>query len=79
MSVNVNASYRGDQNQSVHVQSRTLVNAQVSYSNENFGAYLVATNMFDDRYYDYQYRNAGRLQVLLREPRAIGLIFEARF
>jgi outer membrane receptor protein involved in Fe transport len=86
VSLNVNANYRGAQYQNVidqglgrDVPSRTLVNAKIGYNNENFGAYLVATNIFDDRYYDYQYENAGRLQALLGEPRMIGLTFEGRF
>lgn len=86
VSLNVNANYRGaqfqnviDQNLGRDVPSRTLVNAKIGYSNENFGAYLVATNIFDDKYYDYQYENAGRLQALLGEPRVIGLTFEAHF
>jgi len=86
ISLNVNANYRGaqfqnviDQNLGRDVPSRTLVNAKVGYSNGNFGAYLVAANIFDDHYYDYQYENAGRLQALLGEPRMIGLTFEGRF
>lgn len=86
VSVNLNANYRGAQYQSVVAQSagrdvpsRTLVNAKIGYHNDNFGAFLVATNLFDDKYYDYQYRNAGRLQALLGEPRMIGLTFEGRF
>lgn len=85
-SLNLNANYRGAQFQNVidqaagrDVPARTLVNAKIGYSNDNFGAYLVATNLFDDKYYDYQYENAGRLQALLGEPRMIGLTFEGRF
>jgi len=86
VSLNLNANYRGaqfqnviDQNLGRDVPARTLVNAKIGYSNENFGAYLVATNIFDDKYYDYQYENAGRLQALLGEPRMFGLTFEGRF
>ena len=61
------------------VPARTLVNAKVGYGNDNFGAYLVATNIFDDEYYDYQYENGGRMQALFGEPRMIGLTFEGRF
>lgn len=85
-SANLNVNYRGAQFQDIrdqsggrNVPSRTLVNAKVGYSNDNFGAYLVATNLFDDKYYDYQYENAGRLQALFGEPRMIGLTFEGRF
>ncbi len=85
-SANVNVNYRGaqfqdvrDQNAGRNVPSRTLANAKIGYSNDNFGAYLVATNIFDDKYYDYQYENAGRLQALFGEPRMIGLTFEGRF
>ena len=85
-SANVNVNYRGAQFQDVrdqsagrNVPSRTLVGAKVGYGNDNFGAYLVATNIFDDKYYDYQYENAGRLQALFGEPRMIGLTFEGRF
>ena len=85
-SANLNVNYRGAQFQDIRDQSggrnvpaRTLVNAKVGYSNENFGAYLVATNLFDDKYYDYQYDNAGRMQALFGEPRMIGLTFEGRF
>jgi iron complex outermembrane receptor protein len=86
VSVNVNANYRGAQYQGVieqdqgrDVPARTLVNAKIGYSNDNFGAYLVATNLFNDKYFDYEYENAGRLQALLGEPRMIGLTFEGRF
>jgi iron complex outermembrane receptor protein len=85
-SLNMNVNYRGAQFQNVidqtggrDVPARTLVNAKVGYGNENFGAYLVATNIFNDKYFDYQYENAGRLQALLGEPRVIGLTFEGRF
>lgn len=85
-SANLNVNYRGPQFQNIRDQSggrdvpgRTLVNAKVGYSNESFGAYLVATNLFDDKYYDYQYENGGRMQALFGEPRMIGLTFEGRF
>ncbi|SBV31157.1 TonB-dependent receptor-like protein [uncultured Sphingopyxis sp.] len=85
-SANVNVNYRGAQFQDIrdqsggrNVPSRTLVNAKVGYGNDYFGAYLVATNIFDDEYYDYQYENGGRMQALFGEPRMIGLTFEGRF
>lgn len=85
-SANVNVNYRGAQFQDIRdqsggrdVPSRTLVNAKVGYGNENFGAYLIATNIFDDEYYDYQYENGGRMQALFGEPRMIGVTFEGRF
>ncbi|WP_447757504.1 TonB-dependent receptor [Sphingopyxis fribergensis] len=86
VSTNININYRGAQFQDVSDQSagrnvpaRTLVNAKIGYSNDHFGAYLVATNIFDEKYYDYQYENAGRLQALFGDPRMIGLTFEGRF
>ena len=85
-SANVNVNYRGAQFQDIRDQSggrdvpaRTLVNAKLGYGNDHFGAYLVATNIFDDEYYDYQYENGGRMQALFGEPRMIGLTFEGRF
>lgn len=86
VSANVNINYRGgqfqtvtDQNGGRDVPSRTLVNAKVGWKNENFGAYLVATNIFDQKYFDYQYVNGPRQQALLGEPRMIGLTLEGRF
>ena len=86
ISANVNVNYRGAQFQGIRdqsmgrdVPSRTLVNAKIGWSNDNLGAYLIATNIFDDRYFDYQYDNGGRMQALFGEPRMIGLSFEGRF
>lgn len=85
-SANLNVNYRSAQFQDVADQSagrtvppRTLVNAKIGYSNDNFGAYLIATNLFDEKYYDYRYENAGRVQALFGKPRMIGLTFEGRF
>ncbi|KTE38056.1 MULTISPECIES: TonB-dependent receptor [unclassified Sphingopyxis] len=85
ISANANVNYRGAAYQGLVDQSvrdvpgRTLVNAKIGWSNDNFGAYLFASNIFDDRYFDYQYDNDGRLNALLGDPRVIGLSFEARF
>jgi outer membrane receptor protein involved in Fe transport len=85
-SANFNVNYRGAQYQNLREASakrdlpaRTLVNAKIGWANDNVGAYLVATNIFDEKYFDYQYENAGRLQALFGEPRTIGLTFEGRF
>lgn len=84
LSANLNVNYRGAQFQNVidqtnrDVPSRTLINAKVGWSNEHVGAYLVATNIFDAKYFDYRYINI-RDQALLGDPRMIGLTFEGRF
>lgn len=73
-------AYQGLVDQSVRdVPGRTLVNAKIGWSNDNFGAYLFASNIFNDRYFDYQYDNDGRLNALYGDPRVIGLSFEGRF
>lgn len=83
--LNANVNHRGSQYQDLfdqsvrNVPSRTLVNAKIGYSNEHFGAYLVATNIFDKKYFDYQYFNGPQLQAMFGEPRTIGLTFEGRF
>jgi iron complex outermembrane receptor protein len=84
VSANINVNHRGAQFQDVinqtsrSVPSRTLVNAKIGWSNDNFGAYLVASNIFDEKYFDYRYVNI-RDQALLGDPRMIGLTFEGRF
>jgi outer membrane receptor protein involved in Fe transport len=85
ISVNANVNHRGAAYQGLIDQSardvpgRTLVNAKVGWNNDNFGAYLFANNIFDEKFFDYQYDNDGRLNALLGEPSMIGLSFEARF
>jgi outer membrane receptor protein involved in Fe transport len=86
ISANLNVNYRSAQFQFVDMQAagrdvpaRTLVNARIGWNNENFGAYIFASNIFDEEYFDYQYENAGRLQALLGEPRMIGISLEGRF
>ncbi len=85
ISANANVNYRGAAYQGLVDQSdrdvpgRTLVNAKIGWSNDHFGAYLFANNIFDDQYFDYQYDNDGRLNALLGDPRVVGLSFEARF
>jgi len=85
LSANVNVNYRGAQYQFVDrqderdVPGRTLVNAKIGWRNANFGAFVVATNLFDEQFYDYQYVNEGRLQALLGEPRQFSVVFEGRF
>ncbi|QIG81687.1 TonB-dependent receptor [Sphingosinithalassobacter tenebrarum] len=74
---NVNASYRSglyssagvDQAQ-VRLDSRTLVNAKISYDGGAWTAYVFADNLFDEEY--IQYVNTVFNQGILGEPQVFG-------
>lgn len=83
---NVNANYRSAVYQDTVDQAfrdlpgRTLVNAKLGWQGENFGAYLLVSNIFDVQkpstfFLDFDDRTRG----LLTDPRTFGLSFEARF
>lgn len=83
--VNVNASYRSGSFQAVlnqasrDLKARTLVNAKAGWQSDRYGAYLTASNIFNSRYFDYQYLNGARRQALLGEPRLVGVMLEAMY
>lgn len=83
---NVNATYhdafyQDTVNQSVRdIRPLTLVNAKLGWRNQHFGAYLIASNIFDRQqptsfYTDFD----GRVRGTLSNPRILGLSFEGRF
>ncbi|MFT4053280.1 MAG: TonB-dependent receptor [Novosphingobium sp.] len=83
---NVNANYRSAVYQDTVDQAfrdlpgRTLVNAKLGWQGENFGAYLLVSNIFDVQkpstfFLDFD----GRTRGLLTDPRTFGLSFESRF
>lgn len=83
---NFNANYRSAVYQDTVDQAfrdlpgRTLVNAKLGWQGENFGAYLLVSNLFDVQkpstfFLDFD----GRTRGLLTDPRTFGLSFEARF
>ena len=83
---NVNANFRSAVFQSPTVQTvrdikgLTLVNAKIGWQGRNFGAFLIASNIFDTQkptgfYTDFD----GRTRGTLAEPRILGLSFEGRF
>lgn len=83
---NVNANYRSAFYQDTVDQSfrdigaRTLVNAKLGWQGENFGAYLIVSNIFDvQKPSTYFLDFDGRTRGLLTDPRTFGLSFEGRF
>ncbi len=83
---NVNATYRDaffqdTVRQSVRdVRPLTLVNAKLGWQGEHFGAFLIASNIFDRQqptsfFTDFD----GRIRGTLSDPRILGLSFEGRF
>jgi outer membrane receptor protein involved in Fe transport len=83
---NVNANcrsafYQSTQDQAVRdIPGRTLVNAKLGWQGEHFGAFLIASNIFDvvkpsSSFLDFDGRTRGQLN----DPRIIGLSFEGRF
>lgn len=86
VTANVNANYRSAVYQDTVAQpfrdlpGRTLVNAKLGWQGENFGAYLLVSNIFDVQkpavfFLDFD----GRTRGLLTDPRTLGLSFEAKF
>lgn len=83
---NLNANYRSAAFQDALVQTRrevdarTLVNGKIGWQNDHFGAFLFATNLFDERYVDTSFVNGdGRRLGIVGDPRIVGLSFEGRF
>jgi iron complex outermembrane receptor protein len=83
--VNLNANYRSAAYQNLEqfdgreLKARVIANAKIGWQNDNFGVFVTGTNLFNKRYFDYQYMNGARRQGLLGEPRVLGLLLEARF
>ncbi len=81
---NINANYRsnvftdvGAQQNNYHVSSRTVVNARVGRDGDHWGVHLVANNLFDEEY--SQYDNIGLGMAVLGAPRVIGVMLDAKF
>lgn len=83
---NLNASYRGPFYQSTTVQTvpdihgLTRVNAKLGWQGAHFGAFVIASNLFDRQtptnfFTDFD----GRVRGTLSEPRTLGISFEGRF
>jgi iron complex outermembrane recepter protein len=58
----------------------TLVNAKLGWQGRHFGAFLLATNIFDRQqptsfFNDFD----GRVRGTMSDPRILGLSFEGRF
>lgn len=83
---NLNAQYRSSFYQSTVVQTvpdirpLTLVNARIGWQNDHFGAYLIASNLFDVAkptlsMLDFD----GRQRGVVTAPRTLGMSLEGRF
>ena len=83
---NVNATYRDALFQSTidqavrDIRPITLVNAKLGWQGRHFGAFLLATNIFDRQqptsfFNDFD----GRVRGTMSDPRILGLSFEGRF
>ncbi|MFT3727856.1 MAG: TonB-dependent receptor [Terricaulis sp.] len=83
--VNLDADYRSGAYQVIADQSHhqleahTIVNAKVGWQNAHWGAYLTATNLLDQHYFDYSYTNAAFQETMYGAPRIIGLTLESRW
>lgn len=87
---NVNANYRSGYFQNIvhqpalppeqDIRGRTLVNTRLGWQGEHFGAFVVASNIFNvqkptQSFVDFD----GHVRGVVNEPRTIGLSFEGRF
>lgn len=83
---NINATYRDAIFQSTidqtvrDIRPITLVNAKLGWQGRHFGAYLIASNIFDRQqptsfFTDFD----GRVRGIMSNPRILGLSFEGRF
>ncbi|PZU14707.1 MAG: TonB-dependent receptor [Sphingobium sp.] len=83
---NLNANYRSAYYRDTvdqafrDIPGRTLVNAKIGWQGEHFGAFLIASNVFNVQkpnqfFVDFD----GRVRGTLIEPRILGLSFEGRF
>lgn len=84
IAANVNANYRSEvftdvstRQDQYHVGSRTVVNARVGRDGDHWGVHLVANNLFDEGY--IQYDAIGLGMAVLGPPRVFGVMLEAKF
>ena len=62
------------------IDGRTLVNAKIGWQNDHFGAFLIASNIFDEVKPTQSFLDLdGRTRGVVNYPRVLGLSFEARF
>jgi iron complex outermembrane recepter protein len=81
---NLNANYRSevitdvgaDQNL-YRVGSRTVVNARVGRDGDHWGVHLIANNLFDEEYIQYDALTLG--MAVLGAPRVFGVMIETKF
>ncbi|WP_404710207.1 TonB-dependent receptor [Sphingomonas sp. MMS24-J13] len=83
---NLNANYRSAFYQDIVDQSyrdihgRTLVNAKIGWQGKNFGAFVVASNIFNVTKATQSFVDLdGRTRGVVTEPRILGLSFEGKF
>lgn len=84
IAANVNVNYRSEvftdvtlsQNDYL-VGSRTVVNARIGRDGDHWGVHLVANNLFDEEYIQYDATALG--MAVLGAPRVIGVMLEAKF
>lgn len=84
ITANLNANYRSevitdvsaDQNL-YRVGSRTVVNARVGHDGDHWGVHLIANNLFDEHYIQYDALTLG--MAVLGAPRVLGVMLETKF
>lgn len=86
MFANLNANFRDAYYQSTTDQTvkdiagRTQVNAKIGWQGRHFGAFLTASNIFNDVKPTAFFTDSdGRVRGVLAAPRVLGLSFEGRF
>lgn len=84
IAANLNANYRSEvitdvsANQNLYrVGSRTVVNARVGRDGDHWGVHLVANNLFDEEYIQYDALSLG--MAVLGAPRVLGVMLETKF
>lgn len=83
---NLNANFRDAYYQSTTLQpfkdiaGRTQVNAKLGWQGKHFGAYVIASNIFNDVKPTSTFTDTdGRVRGIIAPPRVLGLSFEGRF
>jgi len=82
---NVNANHRSAaflsqlEQTEREIDARTLVNARIGWQGEHFGAFLFATNLFDEYYVYSSFVSGGRWRGLIGDPRIVGISLEGKF